>query len=126
MNYLLVLSIGTVTVSAAFIPTAKEILRRNSADDMSSRRHNIDNRIHASGESDLEARHLSEDSNTPGTSGGSLGSNFKKKINNSTISGKLVIVISDSGVGLSKINLKRLFKEVLSLIPLILTNLICV
>jgi hypothetical protein len=96
-------------VSATFVPKEKVI---------GSRRHST---VHAAPldsdlEGGLEAMKLAEDySNPVGTRRRSFESNFKKKGGmKNNISGKLVIVITDSGVGLSRINLKRLFKEVLN------------
>jgi hypothetical protein len=97
-------------VSAVFISNEKENgLRRHSMDvDAGMKRHSMVNKVHTTLEIDVEAA----ESNLVGTRRGSFESISKKKSKNGIISGKLVIVITDSGVGLSRINLKRLFKEV--------------
>jgi signal transduction histidine kinase len=107
---------GTVTVSAAFVPNEKQVStmvhRQRAEDNWSFRK-----KIHASvdKEPDLEAMHIFQESNSIRSRSfkRSLESDFnKKKSKNNAILGKLVIVVSDSGVGLSIANLKRLFKEV--------------
>jgi nitrogen fixation/metabolism regulation signal transduction histidine kinase len=106
MDYLLVNLTGTVTVSAAFISNEdEEGLKRQTAEDLTLKRNS---KIHAAVEIDLEAG----DSNTVGSRRNSYKNYSTKKSQKGDISGKLVIVVSDSGVGLSRINLKRLFKEV--------------
>jgi signal transduction histidine kinase len=101
---------GTVTVSAAFVPNEKAIVL---------------NSIHVTvdqvdQESDLEAMDMFQDSNSIMFRNRSFQNNFdRKKSENDVIIGKLVIVVSDSGVGLSIMNLKRLFKEVLNTFILI-------
>jgi signal transduction histidine kinase len=104
---------GTVTVCAAFVPNEKQVpvpLRRHSEEDYMSYR---SMKVYAVAEKqpDIEAAVP----NSQELSSRSIKSykSLKSKTKNNTINGKLVIVISDSGVGLSRVNLKRLFKEVL-------------
>jgi hypothetical protein len=95
-----------------FISDEKENgLRRHSTDvDAGMKGHSMVNKVHTTLEIDVEAA----ESNLVGTRRRSFEGILKKKSKNGMICGKLVIVIKDSGVGLSRINLKRLFKEVLN------------
>jgi hypothetical protein len=105
-----------VTVSAVFVPNEKLVSilpNRHSAEDNRS----FHRKIHVSvdKQSDLEAIHMSQDSNIMNVGSRSFKKShsfYKKKSKNNAIIGKLVVVVTDSGVGLSLVNLKRLFKEV--------------